>query len=134
VAVYSRRFGAAPVSVGFTTVRFGPVDPGVLRFTPPPGARVITVRPPARRPHARPVPNLPGPVGTFGHDWATVFAARTPPVPPHLGERGGFGLQSVLPYSGPLFSIRLLHRAGHDWVLWGLVPQTALAEVGSRLP
>ena len=43
-------------------------------------------------------------------------------------------IAKLLPYSGPLLSVRLLDRGRHGWLLAGMVPQPALARVEPRLP
>ena len=41
---------------------------------------------------------------------------------------------SFLPFSGPLFSVRLAVRGDHAWVLAGAVPQSALERASAELP
>ncbi|MBA3728527.1 MAG: hypothetical protein H0W94_04920 [Actinobacteria bacterium] len=74
----------------------------------------------------------------FGESWATVVALRLPS--PELAEGAGAEanaayalLEQVLPFSGPLFSARLVESGGPEWLLYGAVPQATLAAVASEL-
>jgi hypothetical protein len=147
VAVTPRGTDAAALSATFARVSFGPIDPGVYRFVPPNGAAV-------KRPqdmlaglagrlagHASGQSETREPNGaedpaeyarTFGHGWATVFAVRMPAGA--LDAAGGFDPRAILPFSGPLFSIRLVDRADHAWLVYGAVPQSALVAVEGSLP
>ena len=40
----------------------------------------------------------------------------------------------LLPYTGPLASVRLVDLGRDEWLLAGLVPQTRLEAVATRLP
>jgi hypothetical protein len=138
VAVFSRSGGAAPISVAYSKVSFEPIDPDVYRFTPPEGATVKEVTDlldgeggPAEGPTTVPEDASPPEVRTFGQDWATVFAVRMPKLP-QAGD-GALDYREFLPLSGPLFSIRLEERGDHVWLVYGAVPQAALAEAGSSL-
>ncbi len=134
VAIFARSGGVAPVSVGYTKVSFEPIDPDVYRFTPPEGATVKEVTDlltAERGPTTVPADGSPPEVRTFGHDWATVIAVRMPKLPqPGDGE---IDYREFLPLSGPLFSIRLEERGDHVWLVYGAVPQAALADAGSNL-
>jgi hypothetical protein len=146
VAVFSRDAASPAASVGYSSIGFGQVDPAVFRFTPPPGARVVPAQDvfPQRHDGSKVAPLEPGegyagfpggaaPIRTFGHGWAGIVALRTPPLANRLGKAAGADLGSFLPFSGPLFSIRLVARGDHDWVLYGFVPQSALAAVEQEL-
>jgi hypothetical protein len=150
-AAFARGAGKPALSVGFTSVSFDPVDPSIYRFSPPPGAKVVPA--PASPAHAgwsgppgqtgEPAvgsagqygggPGALGAIRTFGHDWATVVAVRIPMLPQALGAAGGLDLHSFLPFTGPLFSVRLVQRGDHDWLVYGFVPQSALAAVDGQL-
>jgi len=158
-AVYARGAGSPALSARFTSVSFGPIDPAVYAFTPPPGARVIT--PPARRP-APPqmgmangcLPVLAGcghgtassraaliagrrsPVRVIGSGWSAVAAVRVDSIQSLRAALSGTGLDpaSLLPFSGPLFSARLATRGGVTWLLAGAVPQAALERAAAELP
>jgi hypothetical protein len=152
VAVFAKGARSSAASVGYTSVGFGPVDPTVFRFTPPSGAKVVRAEDMVRTrwgPYGGDwseggsggevgdkyagFPGGAAPVRTFGHDWATIIALRTPSLSPRLGKAAGVDIASLLPFSGPLFSIRLVARGDHDWVVYGFVPQAALADVEREL-
>jgi hypothetical protein len=146
VAVFARGARSPSASVGYTSVGFGPVDPAVFRFNPPPGAKVVpgqdlfaSQRDGANGTRAEPGDEYTGypgggaPIRTFGRGWATIIALRTASLANHLGKSAGIDLSSFLPFSGPLFSIRLVTRGDHDWVVYGFVPQPALAAVEQEL-
>ena len=140
VALHSRHEEAAPVLVEFTSVGFEPIDPETFEFVPPPGAVVEEAkRDGIESPDQIEAPNSPGgPQGSprvFGEAWTTVVAfplgaAGSPP--PGSGEASQ--LAELLPFSGPLFSVRLVERAGSSWLLFGAVPQQSLAAVERQLP
>lgn len=147
VAVTPRGTAAAAVSATFTSVSFGAIDPNVYRFVPPNGATVKNARDAFAAFGGSPFGDASGseearePSGTedpaeyartFGHGWATVFALRLPSGA--LDAAGGFDPRSVLPFSGTLFSIRLVERTDHAWLVYGAVPQSALAAVEGSLP
>jgi hypothetical protein len=140
VALHSRHGGAAPVLVEFTSVSFDPIDPETFEFVPPPGAAVEEAgRGAVESPDEIAAPNSPrgpqGPPRVFGEAWATVVAfplGHPGPPPPGSGEASQ--LVGLLPFSGPLFSVRLVERAGSSWLLFGAVPQPSLAAVERQLP
>lgn len=142
VAVFSRARRAAPVSVGFTSISFARIDPSVFRFTPPPGAEVREVSREFGVTRGRKGQGIEGsggpyrepPVRLFGSDWATVVALRTPPVADLRGTDDEFDPTSLLPLSGPLLSVRLVDRGDHAWLVYGLVPQSALVAASRELP
>jgi outer membrane lipoprotein-sorting protein len=148
VAVYSQKRSAPPLWVAFTQVSFDRIDPSTYRFTPPPGAKVRNLvrygmgEGSAVASHA---PLLPGAhlprVRTageeapmvFGSGWASIVAIRVPGRAERRMQAAGFDPTQFLPFSGPLFSIRLLDRGDHRWLIYGLVPQSALAAMENRL-
>ena len=69
----------------------------------------------------------------FGSGWAAVVAIRTPAISELRMKAAGFDFTQFLPFSGPLFSIRLVDRGDHGWLIYGLVPQSALTAVENRL-
>ena len=143
VMVIPRGRRGAAISVAFASISFASIKPSVYGFTPPPGAKV--------RDLSR---ELGGKGGTdqgtrgsereeygpgdfprlFGHDWTTVIALRTPPLATLRGVGEGFDPTALLPLSGPLLSIRLVDRTDHGWLLYGLVPQSALVDAARELP
>jgi hypothetical protein len=146
VAVFARGAGSPALSLGFASVGFGAVDPSVYRFSPPAGATVTSFRPPAQGELSSPAGDMGGSrsgvaklaeyVRTFGTDWTSVVAYRLPSTPVHSASNGTTGpdLRELLPFSGPLFSVRLVDRGDHTWLLVGAVPQSRLAAVEPALP
>ncbi len=63
-----------------------------------------------------------------------MIALRTPPLATLRGVGEGFDPTALLPLSGPLLSIRLVDRTDHGWLLYGLVPQSALVDAARELP
>jgi len=137
VAMFARGAGTPALSLGFTSVGFGSVDPAVYRFIPPAGAAVHQIRAPGF-PFPEGRPDTTGSdqgtgeyVRTFGRGWATVLAYRIPRLPT---DAAGVDVRSLLPFSGPLFSAGLAERGDHAWLLIGAVPQSRLAAVEPQLP
>ncbi|CAN5153609.1 hypothetical protein BH20ACT24_BH20ACT24_03760 [soil metagenome] len=145
-AVHARGAQSPAISFEFTSVSFDAIDPSTFEFSPPPGATVEEAD------HGRdglsghesggegeaPDDREAPPVRFFGESWATVVALRVPS--PELTEGGGAEasaayalLEQVLPFSGPLFSARLVESGGSEWLLYGAVPQATLAAVASEL-
>lgn len=135
VAVYARGDSNPALSLAYRTVSFAPIDPGTFVFTPPPGARVVTVRP---RPHARTegwmgatAPRFGRDVRVFGTGWSSVAAVA---LPSRMGPTtGGLDPAALLPISGPLFSAQVLERGGRRWILFGAVPRSRLSAVARML-
>jgi outer membrane lipoprotein-sorting protein len=131
VAIFAKGARSAAVSAGFTSVSFGPIDPGVYLFSPPEGAKI-------EQPHANASSASSGEPGeyvrVFGRGWTTVFAVRTPLIASFDPGPGGLDIASLLPFSGTLFSIRSVDRGDHSWVVYGAVPQAALDSVAPELP
>jgi hypothetical protein len=149
VAVYARDRTAPSLWAEFTSVGFGPIDPGVYRFSPPPGATVRDLASTALeataeqggQPMGEPQSGEVGESGeygpavrTFGTGWATVVAVQTPSVRDLRRAAGGIDLSQLLPLSSPLLSVRLVDRGDHGWLVYGAVPQDALAAVEARVP
>src|SRR6266567_5078084 len=149
VEVFARGADSPSVSVRFGSVGFSPIDPSTFRFSPPSGARVVRPAPPAllpaesgrpARPGTNPIteylPGFAGSVRVFGRDWSSVLAVRMATPPPGTANAGAprfdvGGLQRLLPFSGPLFSVRLEPRGDQEWLLVGAVPQSALVRAGA---
>jgi hypothetical protein len=148
-AVYARGARSASVWVAFTSVSFGPVDPDVFRFAPAGGAKVEELSGDGNGRvdqtsdadewgnGSRSVEGdygfgPEGPVRVFGEGWTTIVALRTPPLA-ELGQGEGFDVASLLPFSGPLFSVRAVDRDDHAWLLYGAVPQSALDAIEPEL-
>jgi hypothetical protein len=149
VSVIPRGRSAAAVSAGFTSISFGAIDPSVYRFRPPPGAKVRDlmgglalpsaskgqgIRGSAREAYPTAGPFSSEPPRLFGRDWATIVAVRIPSPSALRGSADGFDPTSLLPLSGPLLSIRLVDLGDHGWLVYGLVPQSALVAVARGLP
>jgi hypothetical protein len=132
VTVTPRSRGRAAFFVRYTSVNFGPIDPAVFRFSPPAGARVESPRP-----DGTPIPPSLGLVAalgqarTFGSGWATVVAVPVPPAALRLAK--GPGLAQLFPFSAPLFSVRVIDSPGRSWVVFGMVPPSALEAVAAEL-
>ena len=140
VGVFARGARTPALSVAFAKISFAPVDPQEFRFAPPPGATVVPLRPPAATilPPPRRDEATSGPLGApvvrvFGDGWETVVAYRIPSVQQPAGDEA-LDLRSLLPLSSALFSIRLAERPGHDWLMFGAVPQARLAVLERALP
>jgi hypothetical protein len=133
-AVFARNRTAAPLWTAFTSVSFAPIDPGVYRFTPPPGANVVTAGGAQGEKDSSGEYGAPDGLRLFGTDWDSVVAVRVPKGDERTAEAGGLDITSFLPLSGPVLSIRLVERADHAWLVYGLVPQSALAAVEPKLP
>jgi hypothetical protein len=123
-----------PLWTAFTSVSFAPIDPGVYRFTPPPGANVVTAGGlPSERDSSSGYGEPDG-LRLFGNGWDSVVAVRVPKGEERTADSGGLNITSLLPLSGPVLSIRLVERADYAWLVYGLVPQSALAAVEPKLP
>ncbi|HLU58986.1 MAG TPA: outer membrane lipoprotein carrier protein LolA [Pseudonocardia sp.] len=121
------------VEVGFTDLSFGPQDPELFRFTPPPGAKVEDAQ--------RPEGHHNGDSGstTVGDGWDTVVVAAAPPSDadrpegvPELAELGR-------PVTGPWGSGRLITSAVASVIVTddgriaaGAVPEQVLSEALTR--
>ncbi len=121
--------------VGFSDLTFGPQDPALFTFTPPPGANVTDE--PAREPDPAQRPEAT----TVGEGWDTVRIMRRPAdTTPPSGSPDAPDLSSVgTPVSGPWGSGRLVTSAVGSAVLTddgrvaaGAVPEQVLTEALSR--
>ena len=162
-AIYARGAGSPAVSAKYTSVSYAPIAPDVFAFTPPAGARVVTIP-------TTPSPSLPktgtgwsmpndcppamsgcnggvtqarlhaleqrSPVQVVGSGWTAVVAVDVQSVSTLQSALAKAGLdpQSLLPFSGPLFSVRLVEHAGRAWLLAGAVPPSALERAAAELP
>jgi hypothetical protein len=115
------------VSVGFTSVSFGSIDPSIFAFSPPPATTVHQID--LSQHHDMSTTSTPAPeVRTFGQGFGLIFAVPlgNATVPSQF--------RSLLPYSGPLGSAELIDKNGATWLVGGAVRQSALQGVGSQLP
>jgi len=76
------------------------------------------------------------PVRVVGSGWTSVVAIRVQSAAALQKALGGAGLdpRSLLPFSGPLFSVRLAQHGGTAWLLAGAVPQSGLERAAAELP
>jgi len=141
VAVFARGATKAAVSAGFTSVHFGRVSPSVYRFTPPKGATVrdasVPKRPSdttrtAKKTEPSSSPFTRNDVLTSGSGWTELVAFRLPA--PTAGNRTMAQLARLLPYAGPLFSVDLISRGDHEWLVAGMVAASDLAPFAQTLP
>jgi hypothetical protein len=133
-AVFARGRTAPPLWTGFTSVSFASIDPAVYRFTPPPGAKVVAAGSAQGETDSSGEYGAPDGLRLFGTGWDSVVAVRVSKGEERAARVGGVDVTSLLPLSGPVLSIRLVERADHAWLVYGLVPQAALAAVEPKLP
>ncbi len=123
------------LQIGFTELTFGPQDPQLFTFTPPPGATVEDATRPERHPGA-PAEGVEPTV--VGDGWDTVMLATAPADAdrpdgvPDLAELGS-------PISGPWGSGRLIGTAVGSVIVTddgrvaaGAVPEQVLTEALAR--
>jgi hypothetical protein len=138
VAVFARGAGSPALSVAFSSISFEPIAPSTYRFAPPEGATVRELGNLSGWPADVPAPRSGGPdpgssgphaeqIRVLGLGWASVVAIPIPAT--DLG-----GAEGLLPFSGSLFSLRLVDRVGGGWLLVGSVPQARLASLARTLP
>jgi len=162
-AIYARDAGSPAVSAKYTSVSYAPVATGVFAFTPPPGTKVVTLppAPPGTMPQTGAGGTMPNeclpamggcangvtkarvhalerrsPVQVLGSGWTAVVAVDVQSVSTLQKALAQTGIdpQSLLPFSGPLFSVRLAEHGGTTWLLAGAVPQSALERAAAELP
>jgi outer membrane lipoprotein-sorting protein len=76
-------------------------------------------------------------VRTFGTGWATILAVPAPSLQQLEQAASGPGLSAIpklLPFAGPLFSVSLVPRGDHAWLVFGAVPPSALQRASADLP
>jgi hypothetical protein len=118
------------VSLGFTSVSYGDIDPTLFDFAPPPG---VTVRDSASGfdPLGALGVAITGGAGdalttrSFGRSWGSVVAIRMDSTLPDE-------LTQFIPLSTPLLSARWASGRGAPWLLVGAVPQRTLATIALR--
>jgi hypothetical protein len=130
VRVYAKGATTPSLSAVFSRVSYDPISPSVYNFTPPPGAKVID----AYREGTSGSPSMhgsnPGVQGArvLGSGWSSILAVRVDAgTLARAGSTDGVNLRQLLPFTGPLFSVRLAMVGGQTWLLTGAVPQSALA-------
>jgi outer membrane lipoprotein-sorting protein len=116
------------LQIGFTDIDFGPQDPELFRFTPPPGATVEDARPEDHRPDGA-EPTM------VGDGWDTVLVTAAPG--PDAGRPEGVPDLAELgrPIDGPWGSGRLITSAVASVIVTddgriaaGAVPEQVLTE------
>jgi outer membrane lipoprotein-sorting protein len=128
------------LQLGFTDITFGPQDPELFTFTPPPGATVREAERPDG-PHEG-APEREGAAPTvLGEGWDTVVVTSVPARDPAAAPEEGAPDLSALgtPVSGPWGSGRLITTAVASAILTddgrvaaGAVPEQVLTEALSR--
>ncbi|HEY2802695.1 MAG TPA: hypothetical protein VGJ67_02100, partial [Actinomycetota bacterium] len=130
VQVFPRGSAAPAIEAGFSSVDFGPIDPSMFTFTPPPGATVkqADLAPPSdngtsdgsyEHPSGADQPRL------LGSGFGTVVAVPVSNPPQELG--------SILPFEGPLGSAELVRAGGTTWLLAGAVGLQDLNAASTKL-
>jgi hypothetical protein len=122
--VFAKGAADPVVSVGYTAVSFEPFDPSVLRFTPPDGAAVHQLHPPAKGDTKEAPGSMPH-LRWFGRGFDLVAAVSVPTVPKEL--------RPLFPFHGPIASADVVDRGDHVWIVAGLVRPDALAAVEPKL-
>ncbi len=114
------------VEIGFDTVSFDPIDPGMFAFDPPDGARVSHPTTPWDG-ASDPTTSAPGPgltardVITFGSGFSSRVAVELPGGLPDAAR-------PLVPYAGPLMSAIVVERGASTWLLIGPVPVATLEQ------
>jgi hypothetical protein len=132
VRVYAKGASSPALSAAFVRVLYDPIPASVYMFTPPPGARVIDAYREGSEGSAPTggggsMAGIEG-VRVLGSGWSTILAVRVPAdALARAGSGDGARLEQLLPFSGPLFSVRLATVGGQTWLLAGAIPQRELA-------
>ncbi|NMO89860.1 outer membrane lipoprotein carrier protein LolA [Actinomycetospora sp. TBRC 11914] len=123
------------LTIGFSDLTFGPQDPSLFTFTPPPGTTVKDAPAPGQRPGP--------PVGaqapkTVGDGWDRVVIAQKPATPPNQNRDEGDApdlSRLGTPVSGPWGQGRLITTAvataivtNDGRIAAGAVPEQVLSE------
>jgi outer membrane lipoprotein-sorting protein len=130
VQVFARGSASPAIEAGFSSVDFGPIDPSMFTFTPPPGATVkqAALAPPSDggtsdgagdHPSGADQPRL------LGNGFGTVVAVPVSNPPQEL--------DSILPFEGPLGSAELVRAGGTTWLLAGAVGLQDLNAASTKL-
>jgi hypothetical protein len=128
VQVFPKGSANAAIDAGFSSVDFGPIDPSMFTFTPPPGATVKQgdLSPPAFAGMSRSSdgPSEPEP-RILGDGFGSVLAVPVSNPPEQL--------DSILPFEGPLGAAELVHAGGTTWLLAGAVGLDQLNAASTKL-
>jgi len=125
--VFAKGADAPAITVGFTSISFGAVDPSTFDFAPPAGATVTTTPLPSGRHDMERSDVSDTQPRTIGTGFDTVIAY---PLAEPLPEEAA----AFLPYGGPLVSAIVVDHGGSTWVLAGAVPVDELNAAAARLP
>jgi outer membrane lipoprotein-sorting protein len=116
------------LQIGFTDIEFGPQDPELFRFTPPPGAKIEDARPGEHG-------ERDGEPTMVGDGWDTVLVADAPAPDAERPELAQLGR----PVTGPWGSGRLITSAVASVIVTddgriaiGAVPEQVLTEALAR--
>jgi outer membrane lipoprotein-sorting protein len=123
--------------VGFTDITFGPQDPELFTFTPPPGATVEDAQRPQGHPDA---PEGGAEPTVVGDGWDTVLISTAPTRPDAQRPEGVPDLSQLgSPVTGPWGSGRLIGSAVANVIVTddgraavGAVPEQVLTEALAR--
>ena len=124
--IFARGADAAAVEGGFTNVSFGPIDPAMFTFTPPPGATVKESTDLGSTAQGATGPAPVSDMKVFGDGFDLRVALRLDVSPPRQ-------ISAMLPYAGPLASAVLVDRGDHAWLLVGFVDVATLQKDAAAL-
>jgi outer membrane lipoprotein-sorting protein len=127
IQVFAKGVGSPAISVGFTSISFGSVDPSMFDFTPPAGATVTTTPVPTGGHHAESGDMSHQQPLMFGTGFDAVIAYRLTSSPPE-------DVAAFLPYAGPLASATVVDKGTGTWLLAGAVPVSVLHATAAQLP
>ncbi|GAA5124795.1 LolA family protein [Pseudonocardia adelaidensis] len=121
------------LELGFTDVSFGPQDPELFRFTPPPGAKIEDAQPHEGHPPGATEPTM------VGDGWDTVLVTTAPGPGTERPEGAPDLAQLGRPINGPWGSGRLITSAVAGVIVTddgriaaGAVPEQVLTEALAR--
>jgi len=131
VSVTADGASAPAVEAGFTSVSFDPIDASMFTFTPPADATVRDVTGQvsdaiAKVAHHGDIPASDRPVVSGSCFDTSVAIPLRQPLPPEVA--------SMLPFSGPLWSVIQTEQGGKRWLLAGPVDTATLQDRAAALP
>ena len=130
VQVYPRGSDSPAIEAGFSSVDFGPIDPSMFTFAPPPGATVKQADLAAPTEAGTSGGRVEHPSGVdqpclLGNGFGTVVAVPVSNPPQEL--------DSILPFEGPLGSAEFVRAGGTSWLLAGAVGLQDLNAASTKL-
>jgi outer membrane lipoprotein-sorting protein len=130
VQVLPRGSSAPAIEAGFSSVDFGPIDPSMFTFAPPPGATVkqADLAPASDAGTSDRAGEHPSGVDQpclLGNGFGTVVAVPVSNPPQEL--------DSILPFEGPLGSAEIVRAGGTTWLLAGAVGLQDLNAASTKL-